>query len=94
MAWYRLGTKPLPEPMLSPDLLTVGPSGIKLQWNLNQNKNISLQENAFENACEMVGIFFRAQSEWVTQAITWTQIDLTTRILWHLPVAPFTNMDR
>ena len=35
----------------------------KLQWNLNLNSNIFIQENAFEsNVCEMTAILSRPQS--------------------------------
>ena len=34
----------------------------KLQWNFNQNSNIFIQENAFENViCEMTSILSRSQ---------------------------------
>ena len=36
------------------------PTKNKLQWNLKQNSNFFIQENAFENVvCEMVAILYR-----------------------------------
>ena len=38
-------------------ILLIGTLGInKLQWNLKQNSYTFIQENAFENVCEMVTI--------------------------------------
>ena len=54
MAWRLDVTKPLTEPMLENCLLD---PGNKLQWNFNQNSNIYVQENAFENVvCKMAPI--------------------------------------
>ena len=33
----------------------------KIQWNLNLNLNIFIQENGFENVCEMASILFQPQ---------------------------------
>ena len=35
--------------------------GNKLQWNFNRNSNIFIQENAFENVCEMASNLSRPQ---------------------------------
>ena len=46
MACRLVGAKPLSQPMLEIVNLSLGN---KLQWNLNQNQYIFIQENAFEN---------------------------------------------
>ena len=43
-------------------ILLIGPLGTNLCENFNQNSNISIQENAFENVfCEMAAILARPQ---------------------------------
>ena len=43
------------------DILFIGSFGNKIQLNFNQNVNIFIQENAFENAvCKIVGHFVSA----------------------------------
>ena len=40
----------------------------KLQWNLNQNPCIFIQEKAFENVCEMAANLYRPQCvKWLVQ---------------------------
>ena len=46
MACRLVGAKPLPEPMLA--LVNWTPRN-KLQWNVNRNSYIFIQENSFEN---------------------------------------------
>ena len=46
MAYCLFGTKPLPEPMLT--YCQLDPRD-KLQWNSNQDANIYIDENIFEN---------------------------------------------
>ena len=50
MACCLVGAKPLSEPMLDIANWTLSN---KLQWNHNRNSYIFIQENAFENVCEM-----------------------------------------
>ena len=44
-------------------IVLIGPLGTtRLQWDFNQNANIFIHENAFENiVCEMAAILFRPQ---------------------------------
>ena len=57
MACRLAGAKPLSEPMLKYSTL-----GSKLQWNINRNLHIFIQENTFESVvCEMVSILSRPQ---------------------------------
>ena len=43
-------------------MLLIGPLRNKLQWNLNRNSNIFIQENAFESVvCKTVAILSRPQ---------------------------------
>ena len=59
MACRLDGDKPLSEPVLEYLKWT---RENKFQWNSNQNSNIFVQENAFENdVCEMVSILSRPQ---------------------------------
>ena len=51
-------------------ILLIGPLGNKLQWNLNRNSNIFIQENACENVvCEMASILSRPQC--VSCSVVW-----------------------
>ena len=51
-------------------ILLIGPWGTKLnEWNFNQNTNIFIHENAFENiVCETAAILFRPQCVNIFQA--------------------------
>ena len=51
-------------------ILLIGPLGTKLnEWNFNQNTNIFIHENAFENTvCETMAILFRPQCVNIFQA--------------------------
>ena len=56
MACRLLGAKPLSEPMLIYSQLD------KIEWNINQNSSISIQENTFENVIwKMAAILSRPQ---------------------------------
>ena len=48
MAWHWTGDKPLSEPMLPYCQLD------PLDWNLNQNTTIFIEENSFENVMRKV----------------------------------------
>ena len=57
MACRLVGAKPLSEPMMDIVYWTLRN---KLQWNLNRNSNIFIQENAFKNVVwKMAAILFR-----------------------------------
>ena len=59
MASRLIGVKPLSEPVLFFADWTIGN---KFQWDLNNNSNPFIQENAFENVfCEMAAILYRPQ---------------------------------
>ena len=56
---HLLGAKPLPEPMMLIVSWTLKNKHHELLWNLNQNTNIFIQENAFEDViCQMCAILF------------------------------------
>ena len=79
MACLLFGAKPLSEPMLEYWTLWN-----KLQWNLNQNLNIFIDENVFENdVCEIAAILSRPQCvKCYTQysATCWIlQLDMTSQ---------------
>ena len=59
MACCLLGANPLSEPMLTCQLF---PKEEEVYWKVNQNLNISIQENPFEKAvCKMAAILSRPQ---------------------------------
>ena len=54
MACRLAGAKPLSEPMLED--IVKWTLGNKLQWNINRNEYIFIQENASENAVWKMGL--------------------------------------
>ena len=59
MGCRLVGTKPISEPMLGYCLFD---PWNKFQWNYNQNRHISIQDNAFENVvCKMAATLSRPQ---------------------------------
>ena len=56
MACRLVGAKPLSEPVLK--YCKLDHQEKKLQWNINQNSYISIEENEIENVvCDMFAIF-------------------------------------
>ena len=94
MTYHLVGTKPLPEPMLS--YCQLDPRN-KLQWNLNYNTKLFIHENAFITVlCKMATILSRVR--WVKDMGQWISTfawklyitimnmmkQCKTKILWHV----------
>ena len=62
--------------------------GNKFQWNSNQNTNIIVQENVFENVvCEMVALLSRSQCVNNTLSLCSTLFyPIKCSVIWHLPM--------